>query len=524
MFFLTRAQFLPGSLFCQEGCVLVRLLVMKHGMRLGDYLDLEWFLEKDRILDPGEILDRDRKIGLAAQAGALPPKLQGAYWLERRRDGSSGGLPSRSLCSVLIALRLLFGFGGLLAGISLVRALLLYSGIEPVNVSVFLLLAVLPQAGLSLLAAGLLVCRGLRRTEFRIPLRPLFDLVWRRPGSLSPQAGFVRALILRRGWPARMLGWESLRLLHLGGFCLAFGSLAALAVSVAVTDLAFGWQSTLRIGAQGMHTLVTALSAPWSWLPEPWGLTPTLLQIEGSRIVLKDGIQALASADLVAWWPFLCMCLLVYALLPRFILLASAHWMLRRAERRFVHPDLGRIVDRMQAPLLGSARAGEIPAAPLHLGVSAAAGTEQSELQGQAGIGCVLLLPPELVGRIRDDLLSGLTRRVCGYPPGRVIPVSLDMDGIRQMLDDCAGIDWAGGFERYVVLIEAWQPPIRENLLALTLLGQENGRGRNLILVLCGRPSGGDWMTAPDAAAREVWSDAVARLAPLRVDIFGAST
>ena len=59
--------------------MLVRLLVMKHGMRLGDYLDLEWFLEKDRILDPGEILDRDRKIGLAAQAGALPPKLQGAY-------------------------------------------------------------------------------------------------------------------------------------------------------------------------------------------------------------------------------------------------------------------------------------------------------------------------------------------------------------------------------------------------------------------------------------------------------------
>jgi hypothetical protein len=100
----------------------------------------------------------------------------------------------------------------------------------------------------------------------------------------------------------------------------------------------------------------------------------------------------------------------------------------------------------------------------------------------------------------------------------------LEVDGIRQMLDDCVEIDWAGGFERYVVLIEAWQPPIRENLLALTLLGQEHGRGRNLILVFCGRPSGGDWLTAPDDAAREVWADAVARLAPLRVDIFGAST
>lgn len=502
--------------------MLVRLLVMKHGMRLGDYIDLEWFLEKDRILDSGEILDRDRKIGLAAKAEAVPSKLLAAYWLEHRRDADPGGLPSRSLGWALVVLRLLFGIGGLLAGISLVRALLLYSGVEPVNVSVFLLLAVFPQAGLSLLAAGLLAWRRLRRNEFHIPLRFVFDLFWRRPGSLSPQAGFVRALCMQRGWPARMLGWESLRLMHLGGVCLAFGSLSGLAVSVAVTDLAFGWQSTLQVGAQGMHTLVSTLSTPWSWLPAPWGLTPTLVQIEGSRIILKDGIQALASADLIAWWPFLCMCLLVYALLPRFFLLVAAHWMLRRVEQRFVHPGLGRIVDRMQAPLLGSARAGEAPSAPLPLGVKPASAVEQSALQFQAGVGCVLVLPPELVGRIGEDLLVALTQRVCGYPAGRIISATLDPDEIRQVLDDCAGLDWVGGFERFVVLVETWQPPIRENLQALTLLGQEDGR--RLILVFCGRPSGGNWLTAPDDAEREVWTDAVARLAPLRVDIFGATT
>lgn len=522
MFFLTRAQFLPCSLFCQQACVLVRLLVMKHGMQLDDYLDLEWFLEKDRILAPGEILDRDRKIGLAAKAGAVPPKLHAAYWLEHRRDADAGGLPSRSLSLALVALRLVFAVGGLLAGISLVRALLLYSGVEPVNVSVFLLLAVFPQAGLSLLGAGLLAFRGLRRNEFRVPLRFVFNFLWRRPGSLSPQAGFVRSLFLQRGWPARMLGWESLRLMHLGGACLALGSLAGLAVSVAVTDLAFGWQSTLQVGAQGMHSLVSTLSAPWSWLPATWGLTPTLVQIEGSRIILKDGIEALASADLVAWWPFLCMCLVVYALLPRFLLLVSAHWMLRRVEQRFVHPDLGRIIDRMQSPLLGSASAGEAPSAPLPLGLKPASAAEHSGLKPGSEVGCVLVLPPELVGRIGDDLLIDLTQRVCGYPAGRIISATLDQDGVRQMLDDCAGLDWVGGFERFVVLVEAWQPPIRENLQALTLLGQEEGR--RLILVFCGRPSGGNWLTAPDDAEREVWGDAVARLAPLRVDIFGAHT
>lgn len=494
---------------------------MKHGMRLGDYLDLEWFLEKDRPSNPLDVLDRDRRIGLAAASDSVPEELHASYWLAHRRRADGAGLPSGSLRSILFALRLVLGLGGILAGVALTRALLLYSGVEPVNVSVFLLLAVFPQITFILFATGLMVFRGLRATEASIPLRPLFDLFWSRPGSLSPQAGFVRSLCLRRGWPARMLGWEGLRLAHLGGLCLAIGSLAGLVVSVAVTDLAFGWQSTLKVGAQGMHSLVWVLSLPWSWLPAQWGLTPSLAQIEGSRIVLKDGMEALASADLVAWWPFLCMCLLAYVLLPRLVLLGSAHWMLRRLERGFVHPDLSRIVDRMRSPLLGPARTGEAPSTLLPLTAEHAVESGQPMATPQAGIGCVLLLPPELSGRIEAERLAALTRRVCGYSDPRILPFALDPDEIRQALEECSGAKWAGDHERFVVLIEAWQPPIRENLLGLKLLGRE--RGRSLILVLCGRPRGGDWLTSPAQTEREVWADAVARLAPLRVDIFGAA-
>ena len=72
--------------------------------------------------------------------------------------------------------------------------------------------------------------------------------------------------------------------------------------------------------------------------------------------------------------------------------------------------------------------------------------------------------------------------------------------------------------------IEGWQPPIRENLQALNFLGLEGGRSRSLTLVLAGRPAGGNWLTAPSGAEQEMWTEAVARLAPLRVDIFGASS
>jgi hypothetical protein len=499
---------------------------MKHGMHLGDYLDLEWFLEQDKAAAPGQILERDRKLGLAALAESVSPELYGQFWLAQRREQDAGTLPSGILATLMTVLGWVLACSGLLAGISLVRGLLLYSGAEPVNVSVFLLLAVFPQAGLCLLAAGMLVARALGRGELRIPLRRLLDLLWRRPGLLSPQAGFVRALFLSRGWPARMLAWDSLRRLHLGGLCLAAGSLAGMIVSVAVTDLAFGWQSTLQVGAQGMHGLVSTLALPWSWLPTHWGLAPSLSQIEGSRIILKDGISTLANADLIAWWPFLSMCIFSYALLPRLLLVVLSHRALRRVERDFVHPDLGRIVDRMRAPRLGSATAGERASTPLPLGGSLDRKDVEGAVASAAGgeVGCVLLLPPELQGRIGNEALGELALRVCGYPLSRVFPVALDAEEIRQLLAECAGFAWTGGHERFVVLVEGWQPPIRENLQALNFLGLEGGGSRSLTLVLAGRPAGGNWLTAPSGAEQEMWTEAVARLAPLRVDIFGASS
>ena len=218
---------------------------------------------------------------------------------------------------------------------------------------------------------------------------------------------------------------------------------------MAVTDLAFGWQSTLRVGAEGMGAVVSLLALPWSWLPPQWGLVPDLAQIEGSRIVLKDGIAALASADLAAWWPFLAMCLLLYAVLPRLVLLSLTHSCLRRLEREGVHPDLARIADRMRSPLVGGSEAGESVHAPLPVA------TTQGGVQGRP--------------------------------------------------------------------VEAWQPPIRESLRALKLLGEEGGEPRSLALILAGRPAAGNWLTIPAQADLEAWTEALERLRPLRIDIFGAA-
>jgi hypothetical protein len=502
--------------------VLLWLTVMKHGMRLGDFLDLEWFLEQDRLADPAAALQRDRTLGLEAQAASVPAEGLGMFWLRRRR-AEAGTTPASALASGLNVLRLTLAAAGLAAGVSLARGLLAYAGTEPVNVSVFLLLAVFPQAALCLLAALLLAARAMGRGQFHIPIRPLFSLLWSRPGRFGPQAGFLRALFLGNGWPARMLAWECLGILHLGGFCLAVGSLAGLLVGVTVTDLAFGWQSTLQVGAQGMHALASLLALPWSWLPAQWGLTPTPGQIEGSRIVLKEGISTLASADLAAWWPFLAMCLLAYALLPRLVLLTLARHALRRLESGFVHPALGRIADRMRSPLVGALESAEPVSRPLPLRSTAAGGAvESAGLVGADGAGCVFLLPPELEGRVAGGELAATALRVGGERPVQVVSAALESGDVQRVLGECVGLVWTGGRERYIVLVEAWQPPIRENLQALEILGRDEAGGRSLTIVLCGRPAGGRWLTAPSGMDREVWTAAVERLAPLRIDIFGA--
>ena len=135
----------------------------------------------------------------------------------------------------------------------------------------------------------------------------------------------------------------------------------------------------------------------------------------------------------------------------------------------------------------------------------------------------MFLLPPELEGRVAGEELAATALRVGGERPVRVVAAALESGDVGRVLGECAGLEWTGGRERYIVLVEAWQPPIRENLQALETLGRDETGGRSLTLVLCGRPSHGRWLTAPSALDREVWSTAVERLAPLRVDIFGAA-
>lgn len=491
---------------------------MKHGLRLGDYLDMDWFLEEDRKAGHDALQARDRQWGLEAAEQDLPDEKWPLFWIGQRRAGEKKRPPSALWASFMVLARWIVVICGLTGGISLVRGLLQYFGGHPVNVSVFLLLAVFSQTALSLLALLFCLIRRPERGYGTALGCTLFSFFAAKAGRKDSTAVRFLHAVLTQNRYARLLGWKIFGLAQLGGLCFALGALGGTLGSVVVTDLAFGWQSTLRTGPEGMHAVVSALSLPWRWLPDSLGLAPTLAQIEGSRIILKDGIARLASADLAAWWPFLCACLAVYALLPRAALLFAARWRLRALEASFIHPDARRIADRMRTPHVRADKPEEARFTPLP-----APGPQTVSTPGpsSSALDAVLVAGPEILERIAPDALDAVLLRATGHAPDKIVAAALEETQIRKMLEDCSENIWQSGHERFVVLVEAWQPPIQENLSALSLLGRDETMNRSVTLLLAGRPRNGNWLTAPTPTELQIWTEAAGRLAPPRMDVIG---
>ena len=354
-------------------------------LSLKDIIDLDFLLALDEAgasPDSETISARDRDIFHQLENG---PDLDDAGiirgWLEYRRllffhETGKGG-PGAKLPGTLFdsyyswtargAALLGFTIGGMGA-----YSFLAYHGSRPVNVTLFTAVFIMLPMLLCLAAAGVAAHQirsggeagagwfgVMQRLSVQLFINKFTGAVkkWGAPvkkylPELSDDA--VTLLRLDTGPYRNILFWPVFIALSLGALGFSLGALGGTFFRIMVTDLAFGWQSTLPASAQGVHQLVTLLALPWSWaLP---GAVPTLVQIEGSRILLKEGIAGLASEHLAAWWPFLCVGMLVYAVIPRLCLLALAFAARRRALSRFdlARPGYQRLIMRMRSPRMGT--------------------------------------------------------------------------------------------------------------------------------------------------------------------------
>jgi len=492
--------------------------------QIPDLVDLEYFLSQDAdIEDETVLIRRDRELyrsRLAGEASSGRDLLR--RWLNLRREEAraerSAPLPGDILDPALRLLpKLLFALG-VLAGTSLAWGVLSYAGDLPINlIATFSLLVILPLFFTSLsvaLPGWRLVRRGSYSGIFggwlvgAILLR-LCERFYALGGgdqtssrlALSESWGILRG---RSGLYSRVVGWFAYRLMQLTGLAFSLAVFLTVLLRGLFTDLAFSWQTTAKLSSELVYSVVSRIALPWSGLVDSPLSHPTLEQVAGSRVFLKEGLQSLSNADLQAWWYFLLWGTLVYVVFPRLFLYGISRWGERLAWKRISFHDArtDTLLRRMQQAQVKIAkeREGSQDFCP-------ADGTYPAE--SRDGLSRFrALIPVELAGNGGLERWQAELQRQFEAADVSIGAVNLVAEQDADQLQSVA----AGPQEEAVLLVlEGWQPCITATLEYLRTLRRHLGKDRLLIITLVGREQNGTWPATPDLEF-SVWKKRLASL------------
>ena len=513
---------------------------MKPLWNYKDIFDLEYFLHKDLTAEAEFLSRRDRAIFLQHIEPALQqcPKDQDRLfilrnWLEQRRRTEFGTTDSLSPGALFVeahrTLRLMCLVIGLFFGSIAGLTFFNYAGTTPVNIFSFLVFFIFTQiAVLMLLIVSALIRWLMRGKILALPLalRIMGGLItrtihWGHRNILGrmwaeSRDSLVASLGLLRG-KQRIYGslffWPVFILTQLLAISANAGLFAATLFRILTSDVAFGWQSTIQFSGSALHSFVQLASLPWSWfIPQDFA-HPSLTAIEGSRIILKDGISHLATQDLVSWWPFLILCLLVYGLLPRVVLYVLAVYMQHKGflELRLQHVPCIRLLQRMQTPQVST------QAAPEFGNPSEQAGSEEIPAAGKvpvhdqsSQIPVLVLIPDEIFALEQNDSLNALLSPR-GLRPVSQMKFMASYEDDRTVLENLAHYDWSqtGGI---VILMEAWMPPLVAFLSFLDQLRDAVGPDIPIMVELLGKPAPDSLSASVSTVDLSIWAKKITSL------------
>lgn len=484
------------------------MAAMKPTWHYQDIVDLEYFFHRDTETTETDLHQRDRNIYLERQP--LLDKTEELsrgelirLWLTARIEGEFPEAEKRSPGTIFgdthLLAKGLAGIKGLLVGLIAGLSFFGYTGTTPVNVFHFLLFFIASQLVLAILLCSgwlfRLVLPGLKLpTSYSLLFRGMIGRLagflhkqWLRNLDAGKRASFSQAFGIVRARGAvygSLFYWPLFGLVQLFGICFNVGLLAATLLKITTSDLAFGWQSTLQVGSEAIHRAVQLAALPWSWLPLAGGY-PSLAEIEGSRIILKEGIYHLATENLIAWWPFLVLCLIFYGLLLRFAFFAVGKVVEGRTLRllNFDTAACVALARRMRTPLV-STQAEPEPARPSRNGWI----PQQSQPQPgtPAPIPQTVLIPDDIFGicpvaklepllRDRGLAIKSMHKFMTGYEEDQEIK--------NMLAASCRGPE-----EGIFILMEGWMVPLVAFLTYLKELREILPERTMIHLGLVGRP------------------------------------
>ena len=321
-----------------------------------DAIDVPLWLEADADRALAERRARDRGIARRLEAEGVARSDVArvrAWWTSVRSADGLGASLVRGRHVVSVGLLVL----GALAGGLLAAAALRYDGSAPVNVLTAFALLVGVQL-LTLVLTLLLMPDGrfglgaVQRSLVALNPAAIAAAMFRRLGRLPPAVERLFVWHGGRSSANRFAKWQLLYWSQLAAVGLNVGILVTSFVLIAVTDLAFGWSTTLALDASDVRALTSAVSAPWSsWLPQA---VPSEELIAGSQFfrLAEAATQHRAATAFTGWWPFLLASIVTYGALPRVVLLHVAAQRLRAATCKLLLEDarVTALLDRMSSP------------------------------------------------------------------------------------------------------------------------------------------------------------------------------
>lgn len=483
---------------------------MKNNWHYNHIIDLEYFCHQDSDADNSKLHLRDRNIFLENQeqlTNVAEPNNRDLIrlWLAKKIQKDFPG-PDRKSPGTIFGdaylltrnLAVIKGvFVGLVAGFSFFS----YTGATPVNVFHFLLLFVVSQLAFVgfLLAACLLrlLWPGLKLPSFYSLLFrgmmarvvSFFHKQWLRTVATEKRASVNHAFGIfkaRSSVYGSLFYWPLFALSQLFAIGFNIGLLAATLVKISTSDLAFGWQSTMQFGAAAIHHAVRLAASPWSWFVPEASSYPSLAEIEGSRIILKEGIYHLTTGNLIAWWPFLVFCLLFYGLFIRLALFVVGKALERHSLQNLSldTPACLALIRRMQTPLVSTQASPE----PQQTTPEDKPGNDK-ETPPQPAVepmDQIVLIPDDIYTLCPiEKLLPLLQSRGFAIKDIHRFMVSYDQD--QQLIELLSSKEWRPG-EGIFILMEGWMVPLIDFLSYLKELRAILPKNAIINLGLIGRP------------------------------------
>ncbi|MEM8765917.1 MAG: DUF2868 domain-containing protein [Pseudomonadota bacterium] len=412
---------------------------------LADVVDIRRWLDDDAEHPFEHRLERDRAIGAALSATAPLDRVR-AWWTQvEAPDPVSPGL---RIANYRRLARLLLWLLGVFLGVSLGTVAFAYDGNHPVNL--LALLGVLVGVPFLLLLLTLVLLLPGRIPGLAVLRETLATM---NPGRwvgawLDRYSGGQ----LFAGFGAATTGFARWQLvefsqwLALGYF---LGVLLAATILVAVTDLAFGWSTTLELTAERVHGAFLVLAWPWQgWLATA---VPDLALVEASRFFRLDTapVAATEAEALGRWWPFVLMTILFWGLLPRGVLLLVSRWRLGAETRELLcrAPEVLSLLDRLAPPPVAFQNVDESEPVPLEAVAPAPALEAWDEASG------VVIWNEAIAAAAARELLL----RHVGTPGGALLTLGAGPDRGDEAFENLPA-----GVERVLVLTKGWEPPLLE--------------------------------------------------------------